>query len=332
MKWTESAWPALAVLFLTLQVGAQSVTKCGNTGDTSYYNSTTLPYVFYNNPWGNDGSGFSCITVKNNGTAFDATWRWINNSDSVHAYPHFKLDSPLYPLSVRELAAVDFEGTWGLNVTSAANDTDQQRLQALDDNYVQYNVALDMFLDANASQASADLPGYEIMVWLSYSYDVYPVGIDKSSPDKDQYIIGDTRFFLFSGTNSQNQTVFSWLPEHNLTASNADYSPLIHYLWQFNFMPADIYLGTVQFGTETYHATSEVLFRATNYTLSLDRNRTQDLSQSPLQRVDTVSVPTQVPTMDRFKSLSAPRLCGGNSISWLAGVWSVAFIWLTVVW
>lgn len=137
--------------------------------------------------------GVGIPQVKNNGTAFDATWRWTNNSDKVHAYPHFKLDSSLYPLSIKELAAIDFQGTWAVNVSSAINDTAQERLQALDDDDVQYNVALDMFLDATASQATSDLPQYEIMVWLSYSYDVYPVGIDSSSPDKDQFVVGDTR-------------------------------------------------------------------------------------------------------------------------------------------
>lgn len=78
-------------------------------------------------------------------------------------------------------------------MTAAADEDTQQRLQALDDNDVQYNVALDMFLDADATKATSELPHYEVMVWLSYSYEVYPVGIDTSSPDKDQFVIGDTR-------------------------------------------------------------------------------------------------------------------------------------------
>ncbi|KAL2437155.1 hypothetical protein ABEF95_016617 [Exophiala dermatitidis] len=337
MKRISSTWLGLAAIScLILTVTADSVTKCGNSGDSSYYNSTTLPYVFYNNPWGNDGSGYSCITVKNNGTAFDATWRWTNNSDKVHAYPHFKLDSSLYPLSIKELAAIDFGGTWAVNVSSAINDTAQERLQALDDDDVQYNVALDMFLDANASQATSDLPQYEIMVWLSYSYDVYPVGIDGSSPDKDQFVVGDTRFFLFHGTNDQNQTVFSWLAETNLTttgnASSTDFSPLVHYLWQFDFMPADLYLGTVQFGTETYHASpDEVLFRATDYSLGLSRNESQNLAE--LNKVDAVSVPSQVPTMERFKSGAAAAAAVGT-MNWLMliCVWAAGFVLLDGIW
>ncbi|KIV87957.1 hypothetical protein PV10_09234 [Exophiala mesophila] len=285
---------------LASEVVAESVTKCGNTGLESYYNSTTLPYVFYNNPWGNDGSGFSCITVKNNGTAFDSTWRWLNNSDKVHAYPHFKLDSPLYPLLVEDLASVDFTGDFSINVTSAVGESPEAREEALTDEDVQYNVALDMFLDANETQAMAELPAYEIMIWMSYSYRVYPVGIDTSTPDKDQFIVNGTRFFLFHGNNTQGQTVFSWLPEHNLTHASGDYSPLIHYLWQFDFMPSDLYLGTIQFGTEEFHSQSEVLFSAGNYSLGISEN--QELQVSQLEAPKPVPVPDQVPTMKRFET------------------------------
>ncbi|KAK5364852.1 hypothetical protein LTR20_008788 [Exophiala xenobiotica] len=313
---------------ITGHVIAESVTKCGNYGDSSYYNSTTLPYVFYNNPWGNDGSGYSCITVNNNGTSFDATWKWRNNSEDVHAYPHFKLDSPLYPLQLGELSSIDFSCTFGVNVTSAYNESQEQRVQSLDDNDVQYNIALDMFLDSNSTNAMGTLPHYEIMIWLSYSWDVYPVGISTSNPDKDQFILGDTRFFLFHGNNTQNQTVFSWLPETNLTAVDADYSPLLHYLWQFGFMPKDIYLGTLQFGTEQFHATNEVLFRAANYSLGLSRNTSEVFAD--LESVKSVAVPSQVPTMDRFKTSGATKLSGSMSVVISSGcsLALVAFWWL----
>jgi hypothetical protein len=95
---------------------------------------------------------------------------------------------------------LDFSADFGVNVTAAYNDTtDEQRTRALDASDVQYNVALDMFLDPNATTAAtADLPRYEVMIWLSYSYGVYPVGIDGSSPGKEQYMIGDTRLCVCS--------------------------------------------------------------------------------------------------------------------------------------
>ncbi|KAI1621757.1 concanavalin A-like lectin/glucanase domain-containing protein [Exophiala viscosa] len=317
---------ALASLsFLVVYAVADSVTKCGLTGLTSYYNSTTLPYLFYNNPWGNDGSGYSCITVDNNGTSFDATWKWANNSADVHAYPHITLESSIFPLPISQLSTLEFAADFGVNITSAYNKTAAQRLQAFITDDVQYDVTLDMFLDANETAATSDLPTYEVMIWLSYSYDVYPVGIDTSSPDKYQYIIDGTRFFLFNGNNTQNQTVYSWLPETNLTSVDADYSPLIHYLWQNDFMPKDVYLGTLQFGTEQFHATEEVLFRAGNYSFNLAQNKSQVFTD--LSSVSPIAVPTQVPTTSRFESNStkksgaSPALARATDAGVLGSVW-----------
>lgn len=106
--------------------------------------------------------------------------------------------------------------------------------------------------------------------------------------------------FLYHGNNTQGQTVFSWLPENNLTHTSGDFSPLVHYLWQFNFMPQNVYLGTIQFGTETFHATSEVLFSAGNYSLSISQD--ENLRVPQLEAPKPVKVPNQVPTMSRFES------------------------------
>jgi hypothetical protein len=139
---------------------------------------------------------------------------------------------------------------------------------------------------------------------------------------------GVLRSFLFHGNNTQNQTVFSWLPETNLTTVDADYSPLIHYLWQFGFVPKDIYLGTLQFGTEQFHATNEVLFRAANYSLGLSRNTSEVFAD--LESVKPVAVPSQVPTMDRFKTSGATKLLGSMSVVVSSGcsLALVAFWWL----
>ncbi|KAK4943646.1 hypothetical protein LTR10_016743 [Elasticomyces elasticus] len=243
--------------------------------------------------------------VNNNGTSFDATWKWANNSADVHGYPHIRLESSLFPLPISQLSTLEFATDFGINVTSAYNKTADQRVQALTTDDVQYDVTLDMFLDANETAATSDLPAYEIMIWLSYSYRVYPVGIDTSSPDKYQFSIGGTRFFLFNGSNTQNQTVYSWLPETNLTSVDADYSPLVHYLWQNDFMPKDVYLGTLQFGTEQFHATEEVLFRTGNYSFNLAQNTSQVFTD--LASVSPIAVPTQVPTMSRFESNSTKK-------------------------
>ena len=65
-------------------------------------------------------------------------------------------------------------------------------------------------------------------------------------------------------------------------------------------MPSDVYLGTIQFGTEAFHAQSEVLFSAGNYSLGISEN--QDLQVSQLEAPKPVPVPDQVPTMKRFET------------------------------
>ncbi len=77
-------------------------------------------------------------------------------------------------------------------------------------------------------------------------------------------------------------------------------------------MPEDVFLGTLQFGTETFHATEEVLFRASNYSLDVSQDVNQ--TSTTLKKVKAVSVPDQVPTMDRFKT-STSNSTGSNSTS-----------------
>jgi hypothetical protein len=72
-------------------------------------------------------------------------------------------------------------------------------------------------------------------------------------------------------------------------------------------MPRSLYLGTVQFGTEAFHAESEVLFSAENYQLSVEGSQTANGTESvvelpALKKPDMVDVPGQVPTMKRFQT------------------------------
>jgi Glycosyl hydrolase family 12 len=63
--------------------------------------------------------------------------------------------------------------------------------------------------------------------------------------------------------------VYSWLASSNITSFNDDISPLFTYLTNNNLLPNTTYLGIVQFGTETFHATSNVTFSASNYNLTV---------------------------------------------------------------
>lgn len=48
-----------------------------------------------------------------------------------------------------------------------------------------------------------------------------------------------------------------------------DFAPLLYFLREQNMVPADVYLGTVQFGSETFAASTEVNFTVTSFEASM---------------------------------------------------------------
>ena len=74
---------------------------------------------------------------------------------------------------------------------------------------------------------------------------------------------------LYNGTNSNGQKVFSWVSNTNLTSLNEDISPLIYFLPHHGLVPFDTYLGTIDFGSETFFASQEVNFTVSHFSASL---------------------------------------------------------------
>lgn len=74
---------------------------------------------------------------------------------------------------------------------------------------------------------------------------------------------------LFTGNNSNGQIVHSWVANKTLTTFDMDFAPLLGFLSARNMVPTDVYLGTVQFGTETFSASSQVNFTVTSYEASM---------------------------------------------------------------
>jgi hypothetical protein len=74
---------------------------------------------------------------------------------------------------------------------------------------------------------------------------------------------------LYSGTNGNGQTVFSWVTNDTITSFNADIAPLILFFPQYGYIPSDVYLGTIQFGTETFFASSKINFTVNQFSASL---------------------------------------------------------------
>lgn len=54
------------------------------------------------------------------------------------------------------------------------------------------------------------------------------------------------------------QTVYSWVPTENVDKIEGDLMELLDIVVQSGNLTSDLYLGVVQFGTETVHATENV--------------------------------------------------------------------------
>lgn len=78
---------------------------------------------------------------------------------------------------------------------------------------------------------------------------------------------------LFTGTNAQNTTVFTWLSTKNIVSKSLDLAPMIHYLWLSKRLPnSALYLGPLQLGSETMHTDgSNVTFAVTKFDAKLKK-------------------------------------------------------------
>ena len=89
---------------------------------------------------------------------------------------------------------------------------------------------------------------------------------------------------LYNGANDNGQHVFSWVADKNMTSFNGDLSPSIEYLWRHGLIRANNYLGILQFGTETLHATSNVTFTASKVDMDIVMGTPKAFSGSPKQK------------------------------------------------
>ncbi|KAH6718717.1 concanavalin A-like lectin/glucanase domain-containing protein, partial [Leptodontidium sp. MPI-SDFR-AT-0119] len=229
-----------------------------------------------NNAWGKDASGGSCLNVTSNATTIAATWTWTNTSsaDSVHAFPNLLLNSiqqsPVHLSNLTSLVAhVDWHmGPSTMPTSSTFETTALEKLNAT------ANVAFDMFLDPDPRNATSTVsPTFEVMVWLATIGPTYPIGyFNATSSARPRCKMGGTDFELYTGTNTLNQHVFSWVPTKNTTSFTGDLAVGIHYLSENNLLPGDNYLGVVQFGTETFFAEEYVTFTAAGISVDVVRN------------------------------------------------------------
>lgn len=254
-----------SVLFSSVLCSAASSepdqTLCGQFDSVE---SSSSAYSFNVNAWGADNSGAECITVSNDDTVFSSTWSWTNASDLVHAFPNIQLESTLLPIQLSGLTSLNIGATWAM----AASGGGVQTLASID---AGADVVVDMFMDLDPIKAnSTTLPANEVMVWIGAFGGKMPIGFNASITNLPTFTLNGTEFTLYSGPNGAGQFVYSWLASSNVTTFNSDISPLLHYLTGNNMISNSSYLGIVQFGTETFHAESNVTFTAQNFAMSIN--------------------------------------------------------------
>ncbi|GAB7355556.1 hypothetical protein MBLNU459_g6030t3 [Dothideomycetes sp. NU459] len=223
-------------------------------------------YLYGTNQWGWDSSGAQCMEAnlddsKTHAASFNATWSWEARDVWVHSYPNVGYESAQLPTQLSNIKSFVLDGEWAMYPSdSAVATTNDTALNALG---VKADIALDMFIDINnvtSMNASAAL--LEVLVWQSVWGGVAPIGYDAPPTNISYNLSGNQQ--------GQKQLVYSWVPSVNQNSINADVAPLISYLYDLGNITSDMYLGLVQFGSETVHATQNITFNVKSASMSLD--------------------------------------------------------------
>ncbi|KAJ5210411.1 Glycoside hydrolase family 12 [Penicillium cf. griseofulvum] len=244
--------------------------------------SKTEQYTLNPNQWGvkSDSTGnglcMNITTLVNQTYAaqtapeFSITWQFDPGPQDmpVHGYPNIRVDNVL-PKEMDQISELNLDLHWTYGVgdkTAASTD-----IQALKQENLATNVAIDMFLDADAAKAKNGTEAkFEVMVWFWMSSVVaQPHGWGR--PIIKRTLEG-TEFTLYSDKNQQGQQVLSWVPEGAVERFTGDIYPLITDLYNLqgaNYPVKDDFLGSLSFGTEVYSVNNNVTFWAEKYKIDI---------------------------------------------------------------
>lgn len=272
-----------------------------------------------NNKWGDDGTGFSCMNILDQGQDFSITYQWRGPSDTVKAFPYMKLDPARLPVQLWNASTLQFKANWSTIVEGYGDDA-QSQTTAYDNTALKANAAIDMFLSDDATNSTGLGCPIEIMIWLWYPPTMLPLGSTESTPQIDTVEVSGMHFSLYHGWNAQGQHVFSWLAHQNMTSADDDFAPLLSYIWQKGLLSGALYLGQIEFGTEVMHAGETTTFTANNYELALYREGDKDdPNPKTTSTTSTSSSATPMSTSSAQTSSSATSAASPSSSSSGAG-------------
>ncbi|KAJ5759202.1 hypothetical protein N7520_006358 [Penicillium odoratum] len=273
--------------------GSGSITNNGVTNEQYCESSWGISppsdgeqYTLNPNQWGvtDSTTGALCMNVttfqnetyatKTTAPDWSVTWQFDPGPETqpVHAFPNIQIEDVLpMALDQMEEIAFDLHWTYGLGDTVAAS-TD---VTTLDSESLQCNVAVDMFFDTDKTTAKNSTgAAFEVMVWFArFGSSTDPIG--HSAGVVTNHTINGTIFELYSGTNSNNQNVLTWIASEVTEEFEGDIYPLITDLYTLsgiNYPSKADYMGILQFGTETFSANSNVTFGVSALSIDIKKS------------------------------------------------------------
>ncbi|PSR86963.1 concanavalin A-like lectin/glucanase domain-containing protein [Coniella lustricola] len=236
-------------------------------------------YSFNADAWNPQGDGYQCLSIINASSptdaGFDATWYWPDDPGNVHSFPHVTYPLTDLPSALSNITTLRLAAGWAMTPGSVSTARGLEKraafdLDGLEDIGATANVAFDMFLDEDPENSTnATLAGYEIMIWIGRVGTPYPLGYDSGNASCYTQQLGSFNFSLFTGLNSHNASVFTWVSTTDQLTFDEDISPLLQYLWRNDLVSADVLLGVIEFGSEAYYASGNVTFSAGQFAIDV---------------------------------------------------------------
>ncbi|KAI9650822.1 hypothetical protein NHQ30_000856 [Ciborinia camelliae] len=219
-------------------------------------------YLYGSDKWGDDGSGSQNMTV--------------------HAYPNVGYQSIQLPAQISNIESFQLSGSW--TVFPVGEESASNTTSALSAIYCKADIALDMFLDTNnRSSTNASAASHEVMVWQSVWGGVWPIGYHDPPTGAPEYNLSGVTYQLFGGHNQQGQEqgVFSWVPTVYQESIDANVFELVRELVRLGNITEEMYLGLIQFGSETVHAEAPVELQMKDVQMSIAVTSSRTASPTP---------------------------------------------------
>lgn len=204
-----------------------------------------------------------------------------SNNHQVHSYPNVGYQSAQIPTQISNIKSFHLSGSWSVYPSSSAPLSGSEATDALNAIACKANVAVDIFADKNkVSSTNASMATHEIMIWQNSFGGVWPIGYYEPPTGAPEYNLSGATYQLFSGFNQQGQkqAVFSWVPKVYQETIDMDVSELLNELVRIGNITDDLYLGILQFGSETVHAAEPVEFQMKDIKMSIGVSSTQTAS------------------------------------------------------